>query len=193
MYTPKMVIERVTLLRMHGGCIIIKSYDSMSVNTFVQTTTTCARLFQTCETRYRWFHSSVARSIWRGIDCKTWMVRVVKLYRPMTTESWNLTPKINCDRATHLRLSQPSSCPSAIFVIRICAKIITTSRILQYSRRNETTNPNAKKKLDLSPLHRSPNILAIRKIFRERNGPPWSPLQRGALWKFSRQQSLKSH
>ena len=31
MYTPKMVIERVTLLRMHGGCIIIKSYDSMSV------------------------------------------------------------------------------------------------------------------------------------------------------------------
>lgn len=87
MYTPKMVIERVTLLRMHGGCIIIKSYDSMSVNTFVQTTTTCARLFQTCETRYRWFHSSVARSIWRGIDCKTWMVRVVKLYTP-TDDNW---------------------------------------------------------------------------------------------------------
>lgn len=104
MYTPKMVIERVTLLRMHGGCIIIKSYDSMSVNTFVQTTTTCARLFQTCETRYRWFHSSVARSIWRGIDCKTWMVRVVKLYTPID-DNWIM--KFNSQ--DKLRSRNPSS------------------------------------------------------------------------------------
>lgn len=79
MYTPKMVIERVTLLRMHGGCIIIKSYDSMSVGIPSSKQLRALAYFRLAKRDIDDFHSRGSQHIWRGVDCKTWMVRVMKL------------------------------------------------------------------------------------------------------------------